>query len=238
MDKKLLLEHHLQFLSTHRGKRKTFRDAEYISSDKSFFNIAFPLSESAINTIDPGFKLYLPDWVSNESSLNINRKNLFELTYMTLPGLKPEWSTLKGLIIRKAVSPEDIEDFSLVQGRGFTANEAEFEEWHNWMKPFNMKNLEDENQNFYTAYENNKPVGVCLCIIHQKCAGIYAVATLPEFRKKGISTSVMSHAIENALHTGIDEVTLQVETDSYAHSFYRKLGFNDAFKRRVYDSAS
>ncbi|MBZ0201802.1 MAG: GNAT family N-acetyltransferase [Ignavibacteria bacterium] len=97
-------------------------------------------------------------------------------------------------------------------------------------------NLYNSCQHFYTAYEHGKPVGVCLRIIHDNCAGIYAVATLPEFRKKGISTAVMSHALKEARKTGIDTITLKVATDSYAHLFYRKLGFIDVFKCSVHDS--
>ncbi|MBZ0201801.1 MAG: hypothetical protein IT281_08740 [Ignavibacteria bacterium] len=51
MDNHKLLENHLQFLSSHRGVRKTLRDIEYIISDKPSFNIAFSLSDSAIESI-------------------------------------------------------------------------------------------------------------------------------------------------------------------------------------------
>ncbi|MCC7159610.1 MAG: GNAT family N-acetyltransferase [Ignavibacteria bacterium] len=97
-------------------------------------------------------------------------------------------------------------------------------------------NLYNSCQHFYTAYEHGKPVGVCLRIIHDNCAGVYVVATLPEFRKNGISTKVMSHALQDACKTGIDTITLKVATDSYAHLFYRKLGFIDVFKCSVHDS--
>lgn len=64
MNKRNLLEHHLYFLSTHRGERESFEQVYLIHSDKSFFNIAFALSKEGLETVSSMFNLYLPDWIS------------------------------------------------------------------------------------------------------------------------------------------------------------------------------
>lgn len=98
------------------------------------------------------------------------------------------------------------------------------------MREKNIKNLDDTTQNFYIAYENEKPVGVTLCIYHKNIAGIYAVATMPEHRKMGVSTTLIQRAVDDAISNNMKTITLQTSTESYAHSFYRNLGFENIFE--------
>jgi ribosomal protein S18 acetylase RimI-like enzyme len=86
---------------------------------------------------------------------------------------------------------------------------------------------------FYIAYLDHKPAGVCLFVLTDGVAGIYAVATLPEFRKKGVATTLMKRGIHDAREKGCQTITLQVSTGSYAESLYRKLGFDVRFIARI-----
>jgi GNAT superfamily N-acetyltransferase len=97
------------------------------------------------------------------------------------------------------------------------------------MRQKKIENLDDNTQNFYVAYDNEKPVGVTLCIYYKNIAGIYAVATLPEYRKNRISTTLIQRAVDDAINNNIAAITLQTYTETYAHSFYEKLGFEDVF---------
>jgi GNAT superfamily N-acetyltransferase len=59
---------------------------------------------------------------------------------------------------------------------------------------FMEKNFEKSlfnNHHFFIAYIDDKAVGTCLIIDSDDTYGIYVVVTLPEYRKKGIATSVM-----------------------------------------------
>lgn len=230
MNKQNLLEHHIHFLSKHRGERESLEQVEFIHSEKPSFNIAFPRSLESIEKISSLFQIYLPDWISEKEQSGFSQNKTGSITYMILPEQKNNWNRNNKIVIKKAVSLSDIEDFSLVQGKGFCETEDIFNEWHPWMREKNISNLNDINQNFYIAYENKKPVGVCLCIYHNNIVGIYAVATLPECRKQGISTSIMLQIIEDGVKNNVSLITLQVATNSYAHSFYRHLGFNDTFQ--------
>ena len=130
-----------------------------------------------------------------------------------------------------------MENFSLVQGKGFCDPGYDFNEWYPWMREKNMKNFKDSNQSFYIAYEKQKPVGVCLSITHNGIGGIYAVATSPEYLKQGVCTSIMKSVMIDCTKNNFQIITLQVNTNSYAHNFYKKLGFADEFECKIYQSS-
>ncbi len=202
---------------------------EFIHSDKPAFNIAFLLSADSVITIGSMFHIYLPDWINvNEKTLSGWKKS-GSITYMILSGTKDNWKINNKITATKIGTTADMENFSLVQGKGFCESEDDFKEWYPWMREKNMTNASDINQHFYVGYDNGKPVGVCLSIIHNNLLGIYAVATLPEYRKQGVSAAIMKRAINDSQKSNIRSVTLQVMTNSYAHQFYKRLGFADAF---------
>lgn len=231
MDKILenLLEHHINFLSKHRGTRESLEYGEAIHSDKANFNIVFPLSNEGIEKISKNYNIYLPQWVLINEEMKLKYNKTGSLTYMVLSDTRKTLKTNEKIIIKRADSLSDIEDFSIIQGRGFCETQEEFNEGYSWMREKNIKNLDDNTQNFYVAYENDKPVGVLLCIYHKNIAGFYAIATLPEHRKKGISTTLIQRAIDDAISNNTKAITLQTSTDSYSHSFYKNIGFENAF---------
>lgn len=231
MNKRDLLEHHLHFLSKHRGRRESLSQKEVIHSDKADFNLVFPLVTKELNQIDNAFTIYLPDWVEKEKGCKLNRKKSDSISYMILSKKEIPGNINKNLTFKRAASLTEIEDFSLVQARGFCETQAEFDEWHSWLQEKNICNLQDKKQFFYVAYLTQKPIGVSLAIINENLIGIYAVATLPEFRNQGISTTLLKKIIETHQKS---LVTLQVTTNSYAHSFYRKLGFADIFECSIF----
>lgn len=224
-----LLENHLNFLSKHRGTETGTEYGKYINSDNPDFNIFFPLSNEGIDEIDKKYAIYLPKWVLINEQIKLKYKKVASLTYMLLTNQETKWETNNEIVIKRADSLNDIEDFSLAQTWGFCETEERFNVAYSWMRQKNIENLHDNTQNFYIAYENEKPVGVTLSIYHNNIAGIYAVTTLQEYRKKGISTTLIKRAVEDAMSNNIEQITLQTLTDSYAHSFYKKLGFEDVF---------
>jgi len=228
--KQKILENHLYFLLKHRGLRESFEYGEVIHSDKANFNIVFLLSNEGVEKINKEYTVYLPDWVTLSEQMKLKYKKTGSLIYMVLADGEPEWEINKTINIMKVDTLSGIEDFSIVQGRGFCETEEEFNMGYPWMREKNIKNFDESNQNFYVAYENGNPVGVVLCIYYKNIAGIYAVATLPEYRKKGISTTLIQRAVNDAIINNITTITLQTATGSYSHSLYKKLGFKDLFE--------
>lgn len=228
--KEKILESHIHFLSKHRGKREFLNYSEFIDSDKIEYNIAFSLSNEGIEKINKKYTIYLPQWISINEQMELKYKKIGSLTYMVLSEKTPQLEINKKIVIKRATSLSDIEDFSIVQGKAFCETEEEFNEWYLWMREKNIENFDDSTQNFYIAYENDKPVSVLLSIYHKKTAGIYAVATLPEHRKKGISSTLIQRAIDDAISSNMTLITLQTSTESYAHSFYRNIGLESVFE--------
>ena len=233
MKNKILLDHHLAFLSLHRGQLESTPNLHLISSDKASFNIAFPLSKNSTEKIDGSYHIYLPDW-SEAIVPKGGWQQTSKLAYMHLVGDPSEWRTNNKVEIRQAKNLSSIEIFSFVQAKGFSETEAEFDEWHPWLHAKNVENQFHSNQHFYIGYLNGKPAGVCLTIHIKNLLGIYAVTTLPEFRRKGVSVSIMKKAVADAMSTGIDGVTLQVFSGTYAERFYKELGFEIAFSCDIY----
>lgn len=234
MNNRALLEQHLYFLSTHRGKRKSLEQVEFIESDKSTFNIAFPFSPGSIATIGSMFHIYLPVWINADEKILSGWKKTGSITYMELRGTQSDWKINNAITVRQVKSTDEMEIFSLVQGKGFCETEDDFKEWYPWMLEKNLNNVSDIQQIFYVGYINQTPAGVCLAIVHNNMIGIYAVTTLPEYRKQGISTAIMKQVIHDGQKSNIYPVTLQVMTDSYAHRFYKHLGFSDAFHCSIF----
>lgn len=75
-------------------------------------------------------------------------------------------------------------------------------------------------------------------MIEQRTLGIYGVATLPAERRRGTSTALLAHAVEEGWAQGAETVTLQALTGSYAHSLYEKLGFENAFVSTIFETLS
>jgi GNAT superfamily N-acetyltransferase len=231
-----LLYHHANFLALHRGRHERLPDLEIIHSDKIDFNIAFPLSEKVIVDVTPDFKMYLPDWVDPGSAFPINWQKQRELCYMVLYPRSEDWKINERVMIKAASTIAELEDFSLVQGKGFFETDKSFHDWYPWLRARNFDNFNDRNQIFYVAYEDETPVGVSLCINYNGITGIYAVATLPAKRKQGISAAILKHGIESSIKEGITSFTLQVVANSNAHLFYEQLGFKNSFTCTIYNA--
>lgn len=229
-----LLENHLHFLSKHRGIKERLEFGEFIHSDNPDFNIFFPFLNEGTEKVKKDYTIYLPQWILMSEQMELKYQKFGSLTYMFLADKEARWGINKKIKIKRANSLPDIEDFSVAQARGFCETDEQFNQAYSWMRQKNIENLDDYSQNFYIAYDNDKPVGVTLCIYYKNIAGIFAVATMPEYRKKGISTTLIQRAVDDAIKNGIAAITLQTVTDSYAHSFYKKLGFEDVFDCNIF----
>ncbi len=153
---------------------------------------------------------------------------------MRLKGNPVDWQENNKVEIRQAKNKSDIEIFSFVQAKGFSATESDFEEWHPWLHAKNVENYIHPNQHFYIGYLNGKPAGVCLGIRIKNRLGIYAVTTLHESRRNGVSVSIMKKAMADAMSNGVYGTTLQVFRGTYAEQFYHKLGFETIFSCGIY----
>ncbi len=82
----------------------------------------------------------------------------------------------------------------------------------------------------FVAEVDGAPAGVASLVrTGDKIAGIYSVATLPAFRRRGAATALSLRCIEAFRQTGDEVLTLQVFHGSDAQRLYERLGFETAY---------
>ncbi|MBL7670652.1 MAG: GNAT family N-acetyltransferase [Bdellovibrionaceae bacterium] len=235
--KQILLENHLAFLATHRGQVRNEGHALFVESDKPEFTYAILGSSSTRANLPSSVKMVqrLP-WsqISEGDLIEAGFVAAINYSYMILGEPFSKWRNHDDLSIERVVDVAHMEAFSEVQSRGFIESQNEYDSWHPWLRAANHRNLKNPNQSFYIGRLGSQAVGVVLTVIEGESAGICAVATLPAFRKSGISTTIMEKAILDARAQGCKIITLQVRQDSYVEDFYRHLGFQRIFTTTLY----
>jgi len=84
----------------------------------------------------------------------------------------------------------------------------------------------------YIGYLDGEPVASTALVLDAGVAGIYAVATVPEARKKGIGKYLTVMPLRDAKERGYRVGILQ--SSSAGYSIYQKIGFKEVFKYRLY----
>jgi ribosomal protein S18 acetylase RimI-like enzyme len=74
----------------------------------------------------------------------------------------------------------------------------------------------------YRANLNGAPAAVALALHHGADCGVSFVATVPQARRRGLATRVMRDALADAVHRGLDTVTLQATEQG--ERLYQRLG--------------
>jgi GNAT superfamily N-acetyltransferase len=227
-----LLENHLTFLNTHRGTVERSGGAILVDSTSPDFACAILENVARIADVPQRFAvLRLVPWSrltdADLASTGFERKPA--LTYMTLVEDAPVLESTNAASIERVSSTASMDVFTEVQTRAFLEPGESFHEWFDWLRPKNQANLSREGQCFYLCSSGGAPIGVTLTVRTGTTLGIYGVATLPEHRKRGVSTALLRRAVADGRERGAETITLQVTTGSYAESLYRKRGFQPSF---------
>lgn len=81
------------------------------------------------------------------------------------------------------------------------------------------------NIRYYAIRKAGRMVCTSLMFLHDRLAGIYGVATLPEERRKGLGAFATAEPLRQAIKLGYRVGVLQAS--AAGHPVYRQLGFND-----------
>lgn len=90
-----------------------------------------------------------------------------------------------------------------------------------------------KEQQFYAAFENDKPIGFAALKIHNPyTAEVYVMGILEEFHKQGIGKELMNHCVEFSAEKEMEFLTVKTldksrESKSYEKTrlFYEAMGF-------------
>lgn len=91
-----------------------------------------------------------------------------------------------------------------------------------------VESMQHAGHSFYIAYVESEPAGTLHLLIDNATAGIYAVHTRKERRRRGVATALLSAAIRAALAAGCDVITLRTQADGEAQRFFERRGFEVA----------
>jgi hypothetical protein len=78
---------------------------------------------------------------------------------------------------------------------------------------------------YYILQEGGLDAAIIFSVSDGERAGLYSVGTVPERRRKGLSTSITLYAVAELQASGVKEIYLLTEKDTYNECFYKKIGF-------------
>jgi GNAT superfamily N-acetyltransferase len=232
-----LFDNHLAFLAAHRGD--VSRSAGFVRIDSSSPEFTAAIAEDA-TSLDalparyPSVRLLPWSRLTEADLLERGLDRCAAFTYMTLGGPLAPAAPPGDLSIEVVADKARLDVFSDVQTRGFVEPDESYEAWVAWLGEKNLENLGRAGQRYYLASRAGQPVGVTLTVATPGVVGIYAVTTLPEQRRAGVSRALLARAVADARREGAEVISLQVYTGSYAEGFYGRLGFSTAFVSPVF----
>lgn len=92
-----------------------------------------------------------------------------------------------------------------------------------------------EGTRYYIGYFEGNPAGGCALFSFNNVGGIFAVGTIPEYRRKGIATALLKKAIGDSVSMGNTLLYLTTTKGSDAEKLYKSLGFEVAHTHYRYE---
>ena len=89
------------------------------------------------------------------------------------------------------------------------------------------ENLKKLNIKLYCATLNGKIIGILFVYHHIYNAYLCQITTLPEYRRKGVASSLMNFAIKEERKLGMENFYLVTEKMTYLENFYMKNNFKE-----------
>lgn len=87
----------------------------------------------------------------------------------------------------------------------------------------------------YVGYVAGKPISTAATVVSHGVAGVYNVATLPDYQRKGYGEAIMRHALRQAREEhGVERSILQSTAQGF--SLYQRMGYCTVTTVSVYNS--
>lgn len=125
------------------------------------------------------------------------------------------------------------------------------QEWHasrypSLFKPYDKESIEkffdellkSEQAEAYVALKDEEPAGYLVVMLQHRPENAFAFAistllidqigVLPDFRRKGIASALLRHALQHAKSLGVNKIVLEHwEANQGASTFFMKSGFRE-----------
>lgn len=150
--------------------------------------------------------------------------------YYDLIHESPKLDIIRGLEIIECKKREHFEDHLKAAMKGY----EDFKFWASLLSKSFRKPIDGINVVHYVGYMDNQPVACASLGTYFEIAFFINVAVIPEYRKRGIHTSMMLRRIKDSLELGAQVAYYQTDFDNLASiATGKKVGFKEAFRRRV-----
>jgi hypothetical protein len=136
-----------------------------------------------------------------------------------------KYSRLEGLNIRTVQTEDELKSWLKIVGSELFNGSLLDEN-------FFVKEIRKEKIKLYLGFYNGKPVATSMSFFNNETVGLYMIATLPEFRGKGIGACITAKPMIDALNRGYSTGILQAS--KMGESVYRKIGFEQCCRFYIF----
>lgn len=134
-----------------------------------------------------------------------------------------------GLLILETTGPADYHAWCQVFLEGFEVPR----DMHAVMYEMNLQSLRHPQVTGLLGVLDGKPVATTCLFTEGDTAGLYAVSTAPQARRRGVAGAMVRRALDLAKAKGATLAVLQTGTGGAPERLYRTLGFRDLFVAEV-----
>lgn len=230
-----LFLNHLAFFDTHRGHVRYEPQAVWIDGLVPSLCSWTPLNDQAPLPAEANIVRLIPScgasWESRIGREGYSRAEA--LAYMELPADAPIVRVHRSddeLSIGIVSDDDAAQDFAKVQAAAFLTQASDADWWVDCFATMAVRNFSRPEQRLYLARSGGVAAAVLLALDVAEVTGIYAVATVPHFQRRGLSTALLARALRDTDRPLI----LQAIVGSYAHGFYARLGFAECYRSQIW----
>lgn len=232
-----LFLNHLAFMHRHRGR--VTEDKDGIHAIGPIASLQSWVPNSLGRSPPPACRaVRLAPWSGDAWPERLARMG-FEcsetLRYMELADTSRPIRGDQAVDVKRAADKPEALAFAKVQNAGFQTGDEEIDGW--WRDYFRVQalnNLADPDQDMLLVCAGGEVVSCTLALRTPGVVGIYAVATLPDKRRRGFSGAALDHVRRRVVGEGGACIALQAMGGSYAHGYYERLGFIERYASQVW----
>lgn len=142
--------------------------------------------------------------------------------------------SIDGYIVKKVENPEEMSLFIDLFYKAHTGGEGEIygeaaKEYRDCFMKAYLHPQSEIRREYYIGYLNNHPTTYGCIFIKDSVAGLYAIGSIPEYRKKGLAKALSLYMVERSKQMGAGDIFLLTETNSINEAIYTKMGFKTKF---------